>query len=250
MPDGIRVCDPDPLGFIAGAFDAHRARRAEGACGFFGLWRLPNTIETRDPSPRALLAVESIMQAVGLVPNFKVVEADFEKDHWAYAMTRWGTRYIVYDRKRFHWDKKNPRWEDVTILAHEIGHHLNGHTLDHWRSYWKTELEADRFAGFAVSRLGGSLENALTPYRRMSAEGTETHPPRAQRLEAVEAGWRHSEALKKQEPVTCATDWLGDAVRMHDQECRIAKVCRGKKPGYRLACEQRGQWVWQGQDRD
>jgi hypothetical protein len=84
----------------------------------------------------------------------------------------------------------------------------------------------------------------------MPEEGSRTHPPRAQRLEAVEAGWRHSEAPKKQEPVTCATGWLGTAFALHGKECRMAKVCRGKKPGYRLACEQSGQWLWQDRNGD
>ena len=244
MPDGVRVCDPAAAGFEAGASKGQETIELEGAYGFLDRWLLPHTINVRDPSPLALRAVSWIVDAVGLVPNFEVVEADITREFAAYAIIRGGRRYIVYDRKSLTWDISNPNWIDVTVMAHEIGHHLNGHTLDREISFWKRELEADRFAGFAVSRLGGSLENALAAFRGVSVEGTELHPPRAQQLEAIEAGWRHSEALKKQEPVTCATGWLGNPFELHGQQCRMAKVCRGKKPGYRLACEQDGKWLW------
>jgi hypothetical protein len=227
MPDGVRVCDP-----------------GAGAAGFTGKGSFPNTLALRKPSPMAVRTVGWIVDALGLVPNFEVVGADFDEDQWAYAMIRNGKRYIVYDRRRFQWDRKAPRWEDVAILAHEIGHHLNGHTLDDIGSRPPTELEADRFAGFAISRLGGSLENALAGFRALPKDGSRTHPPRAERLAAVEAGWRHSEALKKQEPVTCATDWLDEPFKVRGRSCRMAKVCRGKTTGYRLACEQGGKWFW------
>lgn len=250
MPDGVRVCDPVAPGNGRDLPERHKKIEVEGALGFLDRWRLPYAINVSDPSPLALRAVSWIVDAVGLVPNFEVVAADITREFAAYATVRGGRRYIVYDRESLTWDISNPNWIDVTIMAHEIGHHLNNHPLDREIAYWKRELEADRFAGFAVSRLGGSLENALAAFRGLSVEGTELHPPRAQRLEAVEAGWRHSEALKKQEPVTCATGWLGTAFALHGGECRMAKVCRGKKPGYRLACEQNGQWLWQDRNGD
>jgi len=82
----------------------------------------------------------------------------------------------------------------VTIMAHEVGHHLNGHTLVEGGSRPMLELQADKFAGHAVKRVGGTLDQALAAYQMMSAEGTETHPPRSARLEAVTRGWRDASA--------------------------------------------------------
>lgn len=235
MPDGVRVCEP-----------AFKASGGAEAHGFFDPQPLPNTLKVREPSPAAVEAVRRVADAIGLEPNFKLVEADFDEDQWAYAMIREGKRLIVYDRKRFHWDSEPARWEDVTILAHEIGHHLNGHTLASERSAWAIELKADQFAGFAISRLGGSLVQAQSVYRHASEAGSKTHPPRAQRLAAIEAGWRHSEALKNQEPLTCATDWLGEAFAVRNRSCRMAKVCGDDGLAFRLACEERhGEWLWQ-----
>ena len=78
----------------------------------------------------------------------------------------------------------------MALLSHEIAHHLNGHTLEAGGSRPPTELEADKFAGFAVGKLGGSLQEAQWLFRQLSAEGSETHPPRSARLEAVAVGWR------------------------------------------------------------
>ncbi|WP_188616342.1 hypothetical protein [Cloacibacterium rupense] len=40
-------------------------------------------------------------------------------------------RYIVYDKPFLDEISKNVKtnWSNTMILAHEIGHHLNGHTL-------------------------------------------------------------------------------------------------------------------------
>ena len=38
----------------------------------------------------------------------------------------------------------------MTLLAHEVGHHLNGHTIHRGGSTPELELEADEFAGFIL----------------------------------------------------------------------------------------------------
>ncbi len=55
-----------------------------------------------------------------------------------------------------------------------------------------TELEADKFAGFVVGKLGGDLQEAQWLFRQLPAAGSDTHPPRSARLEAVAVGWREA----------------------------------------------------------
>ncbi len=215
-----------------------------GLCVLHGHPKFRGTLDVRGASQSAISAVKWITDAVGLEPNFEVLEAGFKESWVAFALIKNDKRYIVYDRERFAFENGAPNWSELTVLAHEIGHHLNAHTLDGKGSRHDRELEADRFAGFVVSRLGGSLDSALMLYREFSEEGSRTHPPRAKRMEAVEAGWRHAESLKANG--TCAAQWVGEPLKVEGQSCRMTRICRDSRAAYRLACqgEHGGEWVW------
>ena len=90
-------------------------------------------------------------------------------------------------------------WETLTILAHEVGHHLNYHLINPHPSATRPgmELEADETAGFILYKLGATLEESQRAMRSgvVSIEGSYTHPPRAQRLEAIRKGWEKARIL-------------------------------------------------------
>lgn len=75
-------------------------------------------------------------------------------------------------------------------MAHEIGHHLSGHTLDGLGSRPKKELEADRFSGFILQKMGATLDQATATVNTFSEEGSRTHPGRSARVAAVTNGWK------------------------------------------------------------
>lgn len=80
-------------------------------------------------------------------------------------------------------------WGPLAVMAHEIGHHLSGHTLLPGGSRPPIELEADRFSGFVLYKMGADLTQAQSVLRALPIEGGPTHPGRLERLAAVEAGW-------------------------------------------------------------
>lgn len=81
-------------------------------------------------------------------------------------------------------------WAAISILAHEVGHHLNGHTLEATGSRPPSELEADKFSGFVLQKLGSNLGNATAAMKAFGSEqGSTTHPAKAERLAAITAGW-------------------------------------------------------------
>jgi formylglycine-generating enzyme required for sulfatase activity len=88
-------------------------------------------------------------------------------------------------------------WEKLAILSHEIGHHINYHIINPHpdATNRSMELEADETAGHILYKLGATLEDAqrVMYSSAVSAEGSYTHPPRAQRLAAIEKGWRQAE---------------------------------------------------------
>ena len=136
--------------------------------------------------------IRSIMSVVGLKPNFEVRAADISN---AAAVIYDGERYILYDRNFIQSinNASSTSWAGISILAHEIGHHLNGHTLNRGGSNPADELEADEFSGFVLRKLGSSLEEAQAAMQMMSEDyETSTHPERNRRLRAIALGWNNA----------------------------------------------------------
>jgi tetratricopeptide (TPR) repeat protein len=143
---------------------------------------------------RAENMLDRIMTEVGLPRNFILVECDGYKNCSAINLEglTGSLRYVLYGNaflKEIDSTSKT-YWASISIFAHEIGHHLCGHTLDMLGSRPDKELEADRFSGFVMFKLGATLEQAQAA---MVAIGdppyVSTHPPLANRLAAIRNGW-------------------------------------------------------------
>lgn len=112
-------------------------------------------------------------------------------------------RAVLMNRGFFEADVADA-WEAYAIVAHEVGHHANFHNIsdpDYQHSTrednWKRELEADEFAGNVVERMGANLDQAQSWFRsHVSESPSPTHPPRRQRLQAIEKGWRQAASVK------------------------------------------------------
>lgn len=133
--------------------------------------------------------VDRIVEASGLKRNFLVYTAPIYN---AVAFIEDGERIIVFDPQLFEAleTKAQSQWVGVSIMAHEIGHHLNGHTNLDTGSQPKLELEADFFSGFVLQKLGASVDDARAAMKRLSpTHDSDTHPGRKRRLTAITAGW-------------------------------------------------------------
>lgn len=110
-----------------------------------------------------------------------------------------GTRVIYYNEEWLQRVVEQKEWQALTVLAHEIGHHFNNHTLsDLTMTRYQQELQADKFAGHIMFKLGYPLEKALSAYRELpDAILNSTHPLKKTRRQAVTVWWREaSEQLK------------------------------------------------------
>lgn len=179
------------------------------ACSYDGTELQVSTAGLADAGHSAGEAVVSeIMRFTGLPQNFKVVEGNVPN---AAAMILIGPdklpqRVIAYNAafiERVRTASANDDWAAASIMAHEIGHHLSGHTLMPGGSLPPIELEADRFSGFVLFKMGAALADAQRAVSTLvpMADGP-THPGRPKRLAAVEAGWT---ASCDQSPGGCAS---------------------------------------------
>ena len=166
-----------------------------GALGYMG---------RQDASQAADLAeartqVERVVRVSGLEMNFEMI---VDPSTPAAAEIINGRRVILFDPRFMAQvaDRICPDWGAMSILAHEVGHHLAGHTLRQTAEPWRDELEADEFSGFVLARLGASLaETTSAAARILPEEPTPTHPGRKDRVAAIVHGWQNAEAMVRAE---------------------------------------------------
>lgn len=164
-----------------------------------------------EPSREANQIVEKIMRANVLPQNFIIKAANCKN---ALATTEGSNRYILYSTNFLENFKKeaNSQWAAYCVLAHEIGHHLSNHNLSESENSKRKvqELQADKYAGGVLFRLGATLDQAQAGIRSFSLESeTTTHPNKNARLEAVAQGWKQAQETQgttAQPPVVAQKD--------------------------------------------
>ncbi|MBD3582016.1 M48 family metalloprotease [Flavobacterium selenitireducens] len=161
-------------------------------CSYYGE-DLSHEIKMYPASEHAKKVIHGIISVIGLRPNFEIREANVPN---AAAVVLNGKRFILYNAEFM--DDINTAsgtyWAGISILAHEIGHHLNGHTLDKKGSRPDTELEADEFSGFVLNKMGASLDEAQAAMAvAASQRASHTHPAKSDRLRSIATGWNTAE---------------------------------------------------------
>lgn len=152
------------------------------------------TVQAAPGDPDAATIIQQIIDVVGLKPNFEVKAANVLN---AAAVVYGGKRYILYNPNFFNGLTRatGNKWAAVSVLAHEIGHHLDGHTLTGSGSRPETELEADEFSGFVLRKMGASLNDAQAAMKMAAQQrSSATHPGQYDRLTAIADGWNKADA--------------------------------------------------------
>ncbi|MDG2397085.1 MAG: tetratricopeptide repeat protein [Flavobacteriaceae bacterium] len=149
------------------------------------------------------IALNKILSVTGLSKRF--VLAPCSEISNCLAISYKGIRYILFDKNFMDQiSSKGNDWANLSILAHEVGHHINGHSIDvlmysedqvdrpDLESLRQMELEADEFSGFVMAKLGASIEQASQAMNVMATEEDDTystHPKKSRRLKAIQTGY-------------------------------------------------------------
>lgn len=161
--------------------------------------------------------IEQVMAFTGLPQNFDVTEAEvpnaaaailLDQQKLPHRVIAFNPQFIELVRRE---TGGNP-WSAVSIMAHEAGHHLAGHTIQPGGSQPPIELEADKFSGFVLYKMGASREDTLKAINTLVPEavpGDSTHPGRRQRATAVADGW--DSACRQTGRGDCATGAPGSS---------------------------------------
>jgi tetratricopeptide (TPR) repeat protein len=148
-------------------------------------------------------SLERILNVIGASKNFVLTPCSEINN--VLATSYKGIRYILYDKEFMRLiNSRTNDWSSLTILAHEVGHHINGHALDLTMFFGevvepktlaaqrKQELEADEFAGFIMAKLGASLsqvQDAIALISDNKDDTYSTHPSEYKRLNAIKIGF-------------------------------------------------------------
>ncbi len=164
-------------------------------------------------------ALNRILEVTGMAKRFVLYPCNNINN--CIATSYRGIRYILYDRYFMEEIANNTSsWSKISILAHEVGHHVNGHSID-LLSYAsgqidaptliekrQMEIEADEYSGFVMQKLGASLAQAQGAINRFSFNGDDsysTHPNRVKRLAAIERGYNKAKGQSSSYSNTSST---------------------------------------------
>lgn len=182
--EGVNVTAPTEL-------NSGKIMGIHHGCGYNYSLEQP-TITIDYPRPREISQINSILKFTGLSSNFILYRANIAN---AVATTIEGKRYIIYDPNLLSYtdEYSGNYWPSMSIIAHEIGHHLSGHTIGTIGSNPVDELEADKYSGFVLYKLGATLAQATAAMEALGSEtGSDTHPAKYERIKAITEGWNEA----------------------------------------------------------
>lgn len=160
----------------------------------------------------AAAVAQQIVKASGMKINFMIAEGRVPN---AAAVLVRGQRFILYNPNFMQAlnRKAGTDWAAVSVLAHEIGHHLYG-----TGTTMASEEKADEFSGFVLERMGASLEEAQAALSVLPAHASSSvHAVPADRMGFVEDGWNKSadnEMIAREEPQQSAQ---GELIRSNSR---------------------------------
>lgn len=152
-------------------------------------------------SAEATVFIEDICKKIGVNASGFTLEAANVNNAEAIILNE--KRFIHYNPLYIDKIQKKTQtyWSLVFVLAHEIGHHISGHTLikSDLDKAKEEELEADKFAGCALRHLGATADELEKAVSFLPTEGGRTHPPRDARLMFATIGWKDCAPPKTEE---------------------------------------------------
>ncbi len=166
----------------------------------FKSYKFNGVIKLVEPKPEALRAVELLTDIAGIENDIEVFGAEIDPSATfiAFATLREGKKIIVYDAaKMFVYGQNTITFQSLSIMAHEVGHHLGSHTIRKMRPRHEQELEADKVSGAQLRILNATKKQALSYHSLVSVEATENHPGKEKRMNAILEGWKNADLVMR-----------------------------------------------------
>lgn len=161
-----------------------------------------NTINCLTENPNIGLAssenIRKITQQIYIAPNFIYKNCNDINNALAVINPINNKRYIMFDFEYLNNISNNDYWFKIFVLAHEIAHHLNGHTIPDKETTsilisQQKELDCDYFAGYILYKLGASENQIFTIFNNLPDPKNEysSHPRNYKRIDYTLKGYKN-----------------------------------------------------------
>lgn len=205
LTDSLQFSQNTPKSDPKGKGDPKRFRdlRTQQYCNYAAS-SVPRDIYTYKASSHYNEGMKRIMALIGFwEQNITILESNVEG---AVAINDGTGAYILVNPEFFKAAKEAAGDNDfvyLSVIAHELGHHINRHFYPKPNGNELTveerELEADKFSGWAMSMICASAEEAQLTMRdfvpKVHNPGS-GYPDPARRLQSILSGFRNAPSVK------------------------------------------------------
>lgn len=161
-----------------------------------------NTINCLIENPNIGIAssenIRKITQQIYISPNFIYKNCNNINNALAVINPLNNKRYIMFDFEYLNNISNNDYWFKIFVLAHEIAHHINGHTIPNKQATsilnsQQKELDCDYFAGYILFKLGASENQIFNIINNLpdAKSDYESHPRNYKRIDSALKGYKN-----------------------------------------------------------
>jgi hypothetical protein len=141
----------------------------------------------------AYKTVVNVIRETGLSQNFVILPGDVSN---VQAYMDNNERILEYNPDFMEKLQGDTNWHGISVLARQIGHHLSNAKLEGGVPTIEEEIEADKYAGFVLYKMGASLEQAVEAMEIVISEDSLGKGiSRNSRLVSLTKGWNNADVL-------------------------------------------------------
>lgn len=152
----------------------------------------------------AYKTVVNIIRETGLAQNFVILPGDVQN---VKAYIENNERVLEYNPEFMEKLQGDTNWPGISVLARQIGHHLSNHELENGEPTIQEEIEADKYAGFVLYKMGADLDEAIAALEiSMKEDSLNKGISKNARLASLTKGWNNAKILMSDTVVVAATE--------------------------------------------
>jgi hypothetical protein len=178
----------------------------------------------------AYKTVVNVIRETGLSQNFVIIPGNVEQ---VTAFIKDNERILEYNPEFMQKLEGDTNWHGISVLAREIGHHLSNHELKNGEPSIEEELEADKYAGFVLQKMGASLADALSALENSASEDSSSRSSMNARLASLSTGWKNAELLNSDSTTLVASlDENKQVTISVEEQMKVDTIAAADKPNY------------------
>lgn len=141
----------------------------------------------------AYKTVVNVIRETGLSQNFVILPGDVSN---VKAYMDNNERILEYNPDFMEHLQGDTNWHGISVLARQIGHHLSNAKLEGGAPSIEEEIEADKYAGFVLYKMGATLDEALKAMEFVISEDSLGKGiSKNSRLVSLTKGWNNANIL-------------------------------------------------------